>query len=123
MWSWSLDGARHLLLPRPRARAARSGIDDREIASLARRRPKPAAAAIAELVRRRGIERASEVLVRWLAEGVRSALDQVSSYSAFSTADFDRYIDENGIPEEDYPAAFVAERTGARCRGSLAGGT
>jgi hypothetical protein len=72
MWSWSLDGARHLLLPRPRARAARSGIDDREIASLARRRPKPAAAAIAELVRRRGIERASEVLVRWLAEGVRN---------------------------------------------------
>jgi hypothetical protein len=47
----------------------------------------------------------------------------VSSYSAFSTADFDRYIDENGIPEEGYPAAFVAERTGARCRGSLAGGT
>jgi hypothetical protein len=52
------------------------------------------------LVRRRGLEPASEVLVRWLAEGVRSALDQVSSYSAFSTADFDRYIDENGTPEE-----------------------
>ena len=29
--------------------------------------------------------------------------------------DFDRYVEENGIPEEDYPAAFalwIAERTG-----------
>ena len=34
-------------------------------AGLAGRRPKPAAAALAELVRRRGLERASEVLIRW----------------------------------------------------------
>jgi hypothetical protein len=29
--------------------------------------------------------------------------------------DFDRYVEEHGIPEEDYPAAFalwIAERTG-----------
>jgi hypothetical protein len=35
--------------------------------------------------------------------------------SAFSLADFDQYIEEHGIPEEDYPAAFalwIAERTG-----------
>ena len=35
------------------------------LAGLAGRRPKPAAAALAELVRRRGLERAGEVLVRW----------------------------------------------------------
>ena len=35
------------------------------LAGLAGRRPKPAAAALAELVRRRGLERASEVLIRW----------------------------------------------------------
>jgi hypothetical protein len=32
-----------------------------------------------------------------------------------SFADFDRYCEENGIPEEDYPAAFalwIAEVTG-----------
>jgi hypothetical protein len=32
-----------------------------------------------------------------------------------SLADFDRYVDQHGIPEEDYPAAFalwIAERTG-----------
>jgi hypothetical protein len=33
--------------------------------SLAGRRPKAAAAALAELVHRRGLERASEVLARW----------------------------------------------------------
>ena len=27
--------------------------------------------------------------------------------SAFSLADFDRYVEERGIPEEDYPAAFA----------------
>ena len=37
------------------------------LAGLAGRRPKPAAAALAELVRRRGLERASDVLVRWTA--------------------------------------------------------
>ena len=35
------------------------------LAGLAGRRPKPAAAALAELVHRRGLERASAVLVRW----------------------------------------------------------
>ena len=35
------------------------------LAGLAGRRPKPAAAALAELVRRRELERASEVLIRW----------------------------------------------------------
>ena len=32
-----------------------------------------------------------------------------------SLADFDRYVEEHGIPEEDYPAAFaqwIAEATG-----------
>jgi hypothetical protein len=35
--------------------------------------------------------------------------------SAFRLADFDRYIEEHGILEEDYPAAFalwIAEVTG-----------
>jgi hypothetical protein len=35
--------------------------------------------------------------------------------SAFKLAEFDRYIDEHGIPEEHYPAAFalwIAEVTG-----------
>ena len=35
--------------------------------------------------------------------------------SAFSLADFDRYVEEHGIPEKDYPAAFalwIAEVTG-----------
>jgi hypothetical protein len=27
--------------------------------------------------------------------------------SAFSLADFDCYVEEHGIPEEDYPAAFA----------------
>jgi hypothetical protein len=34
---------------------------------------------------------------------------------AVSLADFDRYVEEHGIPEEDYPAAFaqrIAEITG-----------
>jgi hypothetical protein len=34
---------------------------------------------------------------------------------ALSLTDFDRYVEEHGIPEEDYPAAFalwIAERTG-----------
>ncbi len=35
------------------------------LAGLAGRRPRPAAAALAELVHRRGLERASEVLIRW----------------------------------------------------------
>ena len=35
------------------------------LAGLAGRRPKGAAGALAELVHRRGLERASEVLVRW----------------------------------------------------------
>jgi hypothetical protein len=35
------------------------------LAGLVGRQPKPAAAALAELVRRRGLERASEVLARW----------------------------------------------------------
>ena len=35
--------------------------------------------------------------------------------SAFNLTDFDRYVEEQGISEEDYPAAFalwIAERTG-----------
>jgi hypothetical protein len=35
--------------------------------------------------------------------------------SAFSLTDFDRYVEEHGIHEEDYPAAFalwIAEKTG-----------
>ncbi len=35
------------------------------LAGLAGRRPKPAAAALAELVHRRGLERAGETLLRW----------------------------------------------------------
>jgi hypothetical protein len=35
------------------------------LAGLAGRRPKPAAAALAELVRRRGLERTTDVLARW----------------------------------------------------------
>lgn len=35
------------------------------LAGLAAQRPKPAASALADLVNRRGLERASEVLVRW----------------------------------------------------------
>ena len=35
------------------------------LAGLAGRPPKPAAAALAELVRRRGLERSSEVLMTW----------------------------------------------------------
>ena len=34
---------------------------------------------------------------------------------AFGLEDFDRYVEENGIPGEDYPAAFaqwIAKRTG-----------
>jgi hypothetical protein len=34
---------------------------------------------------------------------------------AFGLEDFDRYVEEHGIPEEDYPAAFalwIAEKTG-----------
>ena len=33
----------------------------------------------------------------------------------FNLTDFDRYVDEHGIPAEDYPAGFalwIAERTG-----------
>jgi hypothetical protein len=39
----------------------------------------------------------------------------VDDDSAFELSDFDRYVEEHGIPEEDYPAAFarwIAERTG-----------
>ena len=35
--------------------------------------------------------------------------------NVFSLKDFDRYVEENGISEEDYPAAsaqWIAERTG-----------
>jgi hypothetical protein len=39
---------------------------------------------------------------------------------AFGLEDFDRYIEEHGISEEDYPAAFavwLAEMTGeSKCR-------
>jgi hypothetical protein len=35
------------------------------LAGLTGRRPKPAAAALAELVQRRGLERASEALTSW----------------------------------------------------------
>jgi hypothetical protein len=34
---------------------------------------------------------------------------------ALSLADFDQYVEEHAIPEEDYPSAFaqsIAERTG-----------
>jgi hypothetical protein len=37
------------------------------LAGLAGTRPKPAAGALAELARRRGLERASEVLMKWAA--------------------------------------------------------
>jgi hypothetical protein len=40
---------------------------------------------------------------------------------AFDLADFDRYVAEHGIPEEDYPAAFarwIAEVT-RRARAAL----
>jgi hypothetical protein len=46
----------------------------------------------------------------------------VAEDSAFNLADFDRYVGEHGIPEEDYPAAFalwIAEsdgRAGAEVR-------
>ena len=40
------------------------------VAGLAGRRPKAAAGALAELVRRRGLERASEVLIRWASSRV-----------------------------------------------------
>jgi hypothetical protein len=36
-------------------------------------------------------------------------------------ADFDRYIEKHGIPEEHYPSAlalWIAERTGGPYRGS-----
>jgi hypothetical protein len=39
----------------------------------------------------------------------------VGDDSALNLADFDRSVEEKGIPEEDYPAAFaqwIAERTG-----------
>jgi hypothetical protein len=39
----------------------------------------------------------------------------VADDSALSLADFDRYVEEHGIPEEDWPAAFalwLAEFTG-----------
>jgi hypothetical protein len=39
----------------------------------------------------------------------------VAEESAFNLADFDRFVDEHGIPEEDWPAAFalwIAELTG-----------
>jgi hypothetical protein len=39
----------------------------------------------------------------------------VPDVRALSLADFDRYVEEHGIPEEDYPAAFalwLAETTG-----------
>jgi hypothetical protein len=39
----------------------------------------------------------------------------VPDESAFSLADFDRYVEEHGIPEQEYPAAFAlwyAEATG-----------
>jgi hypothetical protein len=45
----------------------------------------------------------------------------VSDNCAFNLTDFDRYIEEHGIPEEDWPAAFAAwsaERTGGLVRGS-----
>jgi hypothetical protein len=31
----------------------------------------------------------------------------VADDSAFSLAGFDRYVEEHGIPEEDWPAAFT----------------
>jgi hypothetical protein len=40
----------------------------------------------------------------------------VPDESAFSLADFDRYVEEHGIPKEDWPAAFalwIAEVSGA----------
>jgi hypothetical protein len=41
----------------------------------------------------------------------------VADDSAFNLSDFDRYIEEHGIPEEDYPAAFaqwIAQHMGGR---------
>jgi hypothetical protein len=39
----------------------------------------------------------------------------VSHDPTLPLADFDRYVEEHGIPEDDYPAAFalwIAEKTG-----------
>jgi hypothetical protein len=44
----------------------------------------------------------------------RQDLD-VPDDSTFSLADFDRYVEEHGISEEEWPAAFarwIAEKTG-----------
>ena len=44
---------------------------------------------------------------------VRAGIRVVDDDSAFKLAEFDRYIEEHGIPEEDWPAAFwIAEVTG-----------
>jgi hypothetical protein len=42
-------------------------------------------------------------------------VDELGQRARGSSADFDRYVAEHGIPEEDYPAAFalwLAEVTG-----------
>jgi hypothetical protein len=44
---------------------------------------------------------------------------------AYSLEEFDRYVEEHGISEEDWPEAFarwVAERAGAAVREGRAGG-
>jgi hypothetical protein len=59
---------------------------------------------------------------RWRRGGLPStawlpdkACQDMGVNDAFGFEDFDRYVEENGISEEDYPAAFaqwIAERTG-----------
>jgi hypothetical protein len=49
----------------------------------------------------------------------------VSDDSAFSLADFERYVKEHGIPEKDYPAAFAPgspKLRAGRCRRSRRSG-
>jgi hypothetical protein len=51
----------------------------------------------------------------------RSRSSSGSDDSAFSPAEFDRYLNEHGIPEEHYPAALalqLAESPAGGCRPS-----
>jgi hypothetical protein len=73
------------------------------LAELRGSRPEPAAHALADLVHRHDLAR-SEQVGRYPGCEVRQDLG-VPDDSAFSLADFDRYVDEHGIPEEDWPAA------------------
>jgi hypothetical protein len=41
---------------------------------------------------------------------------------AFSLTDFDRYVEENGIPKEDWPAAFASGSPSGRRSSSASAG-